>query len=161
MGATASVLILVGAQATYSAYTDSGSSQITAQSGTLSMGVTTNEILYGLSVIFNSKPIIPGQPTSENFTVTNKGTVPLTYSIYVSEYKPDPNVFSDSLIITATVNNTQTYKGPVSNLSTSLRTIPVGNSEIVTITYLWPGDVSPVEAQQYSDSRNFIIQASS
>lgn len=136
LSVSAACLISIGVISTYAGYNTSGSSQITAAAGTLSISTTTGYSYNGDSFVNPTAWVSAKVNTdvSHTITVKNTGTVPVKYSL-----TPHPDRTADSKLFSpfwnATIKDGDTvhYNGPLSTISTASLSIPANTTKNITV----------------------------
>lgn len=134
LGVALMASLTVGGVATFAGFTDTASSTITAQAGTINLTVDNSKAM----TLDLGSAWKPGDTTSKTVTVRNTGTIPLNYKITAT-----PNTGATlAPILDATVKTgtATAVASKLSTISTANRTIAAGGSETVVIGVTWnPG----------------------
>lgn len=155
-GVFAIAFLTLGVSSTYSAYTDSGSTSITATAGRFGSSVEgilhiplesndTNTFNW-LTAIPNGTnyetALEPGMaPAETSFVVKNSGTTPSKLRFYdgqVTNFATLPNNAAEVVHIQILVNNTSVYYGPMKNFQSEIKTLNPNSTNSVKFIWTWP-----------------------
>lgn len=122
--------VTFGGVATQAGFTDTATSTVIAQAGSINLTVDT---LKAVTLDLGSS-WKPGDTTSKTVTVRNNGSLPLTYKIAAA---PNAGTLANVLDASVKTGTATAVSTKLSAVSTANRTLAAGASETVTIAVTW------------------------
>lgn len=154
--AAALSLLSVGAIATVSGFSDSGTASITATAGKIEVhmgGGTTKSVAIPLGTTLVPGATIP----TKDLIIKNNGTIPMKYTAAVGTTSGN---LASTMTVTIMNGSTQVYTGKANAISIPEQTIAAGVTQTLKLTYVWANGTTTVDNALMGQTGNTTLNIS-
>lgn len=142
IGTAVAAMVSVGGISTIAAFSDTATSNVSVTAGNIELKVGgADSFAVALPEITK-----PGTSATKTITVTNTGTLPLTYT--ANTVAPTENTLAPALDVTVTAGTPAVAIGTSSKLSAfkiPTQSIAAGGTQVLNVTFTWPNGTAAVD----------------
>lgn len=154
IGTAVAAIVSVGGISTIAAFSDTATSNVTVTAGSIDLKVG------GFDTFNVALPEItkPGTTVTKQITVTNTGTLPLTY--IANTVAPTANTLASALDVTVTTGTPAVAIGTASKLNAfkiPTQSIPAGGTQILDVKFTWANGSAAVDNALMGKSGDAVI----
>lgn len=125
----------MGLTATHAAFSDSGTSNITATAGKIEMFLGASGTSKTATIALGSSLYPGGTIPNQTLVVRNTGTMAMKYTGAVTG---TPGPLANNLTVVIKNGTTTLYSGKMNAMAISSQSIPAGGSHTLTMTFTFP-----------------------
>jgi len=136
-------MMFFGADATFSSYIDSSTSNInTFGAGSVDLIISDENSIPLDTYFINAEMMRPEDTVISSFKIRNQGTLPFEYTLSSSIVSGNSDLFNE-IVIKIETNGSTLFEGNLNSLTSSPRYLDSGLEEIIGVTIRIPSSISP------------------